>query len=343
MKTLNLTLLTCALCALMVVSGTSASAEDFPQTTAAYKLSVTRGFNQSSVAVLNRTAAANAATVGAALTTKLCTAPCSTRSTPGDSGSLKIAGDHWSLTIVADGSSAEFQDQSVQARAHSLGKAPAQKMSAAALEQAGRDFIASRLAGVIVLGPQEELVPLLTAYRHDWDQDLHSGEMHDAIVANRVVFGRKIAGVPVVGGGSQVIVTFTNDGAVESFRYDWPKYRTASGQAVIDAGEILARVQKVISDREGGSASRLPVHVPPDGAPYPLAVTADASLHKMLCGHYDPGFAARDAKAPVQPGCIYRVVVNGSDGTVSGLAGAVPGGSRVQADGGWPESQIFHD
>jgi len=343
MKNFNLSLIAGALCALTTIAvSTRAHAEDFPQTTAAAQLSVTRGFNQASLPLLHRAAAADAATVGAALTAKLCPAPCFSKSTTGDRKTLRIVADHWSLNVVADGSSAEFQDRNVEARAHSLAKDPSQKISARALEQAGRDFIASHLSSVIVLGPEEGLLPVRTAYLREWTGDVRTGETKTAVVANRIVFGRTLHGVPVVGGGSTVIITFTNDGALESFRYDWPKYGAAKDQPVVDAGEILRRVQRVVIDRTGIPTTTFTVRVPANvSAPYPVALASDTELRELECGYYDPGFAARDGKAPVQPGCVYHAVFQGSDGTRAGYAGAVPGGIEFEPDGAWQEAQIL--
>ena len=92
MKNFTLNLVASALCVFTTISvSTSARADDFPQTTAAAQLSVTRGFNQASLTVLHRAAAADAGTVGVALTAKLCPAPCSSKSTPGDRNALQIA------------------------------------------------------------------------------------------------------------------------------------------------------------------------------------------------------------------------------------------------------------
>ena len=57
---------------------------------------------------------------------------------------------------------------------------------------------------MIVLGPDEELVPVRTDYRIEVGQDLTTGEVLESVVANRIVFGRTLEGVPVFDGGNYV-------------------------------------------------------------------------------------------------------------------------------------------
>jgi hypothetical protein len=132
---------------------------------------------------------------------------------------------------------------------------------------------------------------------------------YSAVVANRIVFTREIDAVPVVGAGSKVTITFLNDGSVESFRYDWPQYTPAGrAQATADVAEILKRVQRVAGLRterdfigKGDSPRALARQAP-------LELGDKATLQRLACGYYDPGVRAREADAPVQPGCYYHVV-----------------------------------
>ena len=176
------------------------------------------------------------------------------------------------------------------------------KISAAELEQKGRIFIAANLASEVVLGPDEELVALRADYRTEGGQDLATGVITQAVVASRIVFGRTVHGIPVVGNGSKVILTFTNDGSLESFRYDWPTYRVVSSQSLVDAGEILSRVQKVVSTR-AGVAAPITAAVAPSSvtAPYPVELTPNTKLKALDCGYYDAGSCARQTQS-VQTG-----------------------------------------
>lgn len=342
MKSMQRSLLAGALCIFGAISVVSAAADDLPQTTTNARLSVTHGFTQSSLPVLDHAGTRDAAQVSTALLAKMCPGHCLSKSSRGPRDSLRVSGDHWLLRVEADGTSAEYQDFAVEKHAHFSAKPVSEKMSASELEQKGRAFINSNLSSVIGLGPGEELVPVRTAYLIEGGQDIATSKITRLVAADRIVFGRTVNGVPIVGGGSTVVVTFTGDGALESFRYDWPKYQAAKEQAVVEAAEILQRVQKVVSARGGVAGPTSAATVPSDeGDAYPVVLTPNASLHVLECGYYDPGVAARHAGAPVQPGCVYHAVSQDSDGMRSGFAGAVPGGVNFQVDEGWAETKIL--
>jgi hypothetical protein len=285
----------------------------------------------------------DSAKASALLLEKLCSAPCaSAAATPGTA--VRVANDHWSLDVAADGSAARFRDADVEARAHATGRDVSQRLSASALEEAGKAFIASRLASVIVLAPGEEVVPVSTDYRIDAGLDLTTGEATKAVVANRIVFGRTLQGVPVVGGGSTVVVTFANDGSVEGFQYDWPEYGTANSQTVADHAEIVQRLQRVIGARSGAAAPafRATSAAREDAfSSNPFRLAQDTSLQTLECGYYDPGAAARDTSAPVQAGCIYHAVFQDKQGTRRGFAGAVPAGAAIEPDESWKETLLL--
>jgi hypothetical protein len=111
-----------------------------------------------------------------------------------------------------------------------------------------------------------------------------------------------VHGIPVVGNGSKVILTFTNDGSLESFRYDWLTYRVVSSQSLVGAGEILSRVQKVVSTRAGVAAPVTGAVAPSSvTAPYPVELTPNTKLKALDCGYYDAGSCARQTQS-VQTG-----------------------------------------
>jgi hypothetical protein len=320
----------------------SAHADDFPGVLANAQSALTRGFSQPALPVLRRATTANLSTTKASLVEKLCAAPCVQKTTTTPDKALRIESGQWSLEIRDDGAFGRFEDRSVQARAHSLGKSPSAKTSAVELEKAGRAFIASTLSSAIVLGPGEELIPVRTDYRSEWGQDIKTGAISRSVVASRIVFGRTLHNMRVVGGGSSVVITFTNDGAVESFQYDWPRYEEAAFQNVADPGELLRRVQKVISARSGLSEPLFTTAVPVNpSSPYPLPLGADVSLQKLECGYFDPGSTARNTHADIQPGCVYHAVEQGGKGLRRGFAGAVPAGNPFTPDAAWTENTLL--
>jgi len=326
----------------IVVTGTG-YAEEFSRTTAAAHLSMTRGFNHSSLPLLHRAGALNAAGTSTSLLQKLCPEPCSnvvTTNLPGNA--LRVANDRWSLDIASDGASARFRDAVVEERAHASARHISARLSAATLEKAGREFIDSKLSFVIVLGPDEELVPVRTDYRIEGGQDLTTGEVLESVVANRIVFGRTLEGVPVVGGGSTVVITFANDGSLESFQYDWPSYSKADAQAVVDQDEVFQRLQTVVAARTGVTRPTFRSRAPSlEEAARPVRLATDTVLQKLECGYYDPGTAARDANAPVQTGCVYHAVLEDQRGARRGFSGAVPAGRAVAPDSEWREADIL--
>jgi hypothetical protein len=340
MKNKNLSFAANAVLAASVMIAGIARAEELPQTKAHQQFSVTQGFHEPVLAELHRAGAVDANKVSSALIEQL--RPGSAYQSTKQESKLHITGKGWSLDVTADGTAAEYQDHAVEARAHSLGKPVSEKMSVAELDRKGRAFIAAKLASRIVLGADEELIPVRADYRTEGGQDLATGEIAHAVVANRIVFGRTLRGVPVVGNGSKVILTFINDGSLESFRYDWPKYQAAASQNLVDAGEILSRVQKVIAARNGVAAPTSGVTVPSsEGEAYPVELTPNTKLQALECGYYDAGSFALHAAQSVQPGCTYHAVSQDSQRMRAGYAGAVPAGTRFEQDAAWVETQIL--
>lgn len=341
MKNKNLSFAVSAvLMASAMIASSTARAEELPQTKAQQQFSVTEGFRDSSLSVLHRAGTVEQNNVGSALIAKLGLG--SAEQSTKRKETLHLTGKQWSLDVTADGAGVDYHDAAVEARAHSLGKPLSQEMSAAELEQKGRAFIADKLASQIVLGADEQLVAVRADYRTEGGQDLKTGEISQAVVANRIVFGRTLHGVPVVGNGSKVIVTFINDGSLESFRYDWPKYQAAASQNLVDAGEILSRVQKVIGVRNGVAAPTSGVTVPSsEGEAYPVELTPNTKLQALECGYYDAGSFAGHAAQSVQPGCTYRVISQDSNGMRAGYAGAVPAGRQFESDAAWLATQIL--
>jgi hypothetical protein len=326
----------------IVLTGGTVRGQDFPQTSAAARSSVVHGFKQSSLPLLHRFASSDPAAVSTALVEKLCTTPCPHPRVRTPGNMLEVTNGDWSLQILGDGTSARFQDSAVGKRAHSLAEMDSDRTTASALEQAGRKFIASKLASVIILGPEEELVPVRTDYRIEGGYNVKTRETTRSVVANRIVFGRTTGGVPIVGGGSTVVLTFANDGSLESFQYDWPKYGATTVRAVVNVEEILRRVQKVVGMRTGVPIANPSARAPKDEGPtYAVELTKNTILRKLECGYYDPGFLVRTPNAAVQPGCVYHAVSQGEDGTRSGVAGAVPGAAQIEPDAAWPEAVVL--
>jgi hypothetical protein len=198
------------------------------------------------------------------------------------------------------------------------------------------------LRAAIVLGPQEQLIPVRTEYLITGVQNLKTHAIVRSVIANRIVFGRRVRGVAVVGGGSTVTLTFANNGALEALRYDWPRYGASTAQSLLNVSQIVQRVKSVIGARKAAAA--LPSNATKISAKIQANVALGkpgAALQKLECGYFDPGVTIRAASSPVQPGCVYHVVVRDSDGFRQGFAGAVPAGVAFARDASWTETSIL--
>ena len=324
-----------------VYGGTSPRSDDHAQR------SLTTGLSGRDLPVLTRRSARTPETTVSSLIASLTKAdqPLSLQkmSRETEAGRILITGTDWKLAVFRDGSAAEFVNQVAANRAHDLKAERA--LSLAQLEAAGRDFISRFLADAITLGSAERLEPEATSARTEGGVAVDGTSAYSAVVANRIVFTREIDGVPVVGAGSKVTITFLNDGSVELFRYDWPQY-TPTGRVQATAGvpEILKRVQRVLGgrtdrdfvgtgDKPGALARQAPVEL-----------GDKATLQRLACGYYDPGVMVREADAPVQPGCYYHVVHTRGEGefiTRAARSGAVPAAQRFEADRSWPEAALL--
>lgn len=261
-------------------------------------------------------------------------------------GRLRLAGATWRLDVFGDGSAAEFSDTDAFARAHASGVQAAQAMSREALQTMGQKFIDEKLSKLIVLGRGERLVLAATSQRTEGGVDTKGQNAYSAIVANRVIFTREIDGVPVVGAGSKVTVTFLNDGSLESFRYDWPNYRArAKAIKLATATEVLRRVQQVSGVRTNKDVNQeLPPMSDLQAIKGPIKLGSKVELEDLTCGYYDPGFAVRSSSASIQPGCYYHVMETEGEGdyiTRSGYSGAVPSATRFERDAAWPEVNVL--
>lgn len=338
MKAVSLAIPTGLFACLAVTVPDAAFADDLSSALANAQTSVTTGFSTSSLPLLTR---ASVADPTATLLAQVCAAPCQA-SAPVLHGTFRrINGPTWNLDVSTDGTWARFIDRGVRGNAHSLGVDPSAAISDASLVSAGQAYIAAHLSAVLPLGPGEQMVPLRTSYRTDGGQDLVTMQITRTVVANTVVFGRTVSGAQVVGGGSTVTMSFTNDGALEFFQYDWPSYSQSSGQALEKIGVLLDRLQEVVALRSGVATPTAPMTPPVTStSPYPLLIAANTLLVKFECGYYDSGDQRHSSSTPVQAGCLYHALWQ-QNGVNAGFSGAVPGAVNVLADSSWPEAIII--
>lgn len=325
----------------VAIAGTEARAGDFPRVVSHSEQSVKSALSGRNVPLLTRTPREDSSRASQAVLTSVCLQPC-TASVSSNQDTLRASTSAWVLEISNGGSVGRFRNLNVVANAHAQGKPIASAMSDSSLESRGRAVIASTLASVVLLGEGEQLVALNSGRRVEGGQSAQGGPVHSAVVANRIVFGRTIDGIPVVGGGSTVSVTFDNSGNVEDFEYDWPVYsRTGQSRSTVSSAEVLARLQKFVAVATGETVAGPPISAT-TAAPYPVELTAASKLIKLECGFYDPGLRGGGAQSGlIQAGCYYHVLNSKlADGSPvsAGFAGAVPAADLVQADPGWREA-----
>jgi hypothetical protein len=256
-----------------------------------------------------------------------------------------ISGKDWKLAVFRDGSAAEFINHAATSRAHEIRADRSRAMALPQLEAAGRDFIARSLADTVLLGPTERLEPEASSARTEGGVAVDGTSAYSAVVANRIVFTREIDGLPIVGAGSKVTITFLNDGSVESFRYDWPQYTpTERIQTTAPVAEILRRVQRVASVRTDRDFIPRADYRPSEVGSAQVELGGRTTLERLTCGYYDPGVMVREADAPVQAGCYYHVVYTRGEGefiTRAARSGAVPAAQQFEADRSWPEAAVL--
>ncbi|MCL2776967.1 MAG: hypothetical protein FWD73_03110 [Polyangiaceae bacterium] len=252
-------------------------------------------------------------------------------------GSVRAIGGDWTVRVDRSGASTRGSRNIKPA----LGMKT--KLTADALDRAGRSFIASSLKGVIALLPNEQIVALATKYEIFGGQTKPGEPIEEHVIGNRIFFGRTIDGVPVVGGGSTITMTFSSDGTIQSFEYDWPAYTTDKADAPIaDQAELLHRVQQVGVVRTGnGTKASLSPIVTDRG--FPTSLAPNVNLTRFECGYFDPG-PNQSNIAFISPGGTYEAVstTTGPQGTLRyGIAGAVPAFASFSADPAWPETMAL--
>jgi len=324
---------------------THVNADHFPRSDAHAVRSLKVGVGVASLPILRRRAVGTPDANMSFLTSSVLPPGYRTLSVERRNDRIRAQGNTWHLDVFGDGTAAEFFDETAQARAHASGVAPDKAMPVADLEAAGRAFISQHLARVISLQPGERLVPEVKSARIESGIATNGTSATTIVAANRIVFTREINGVPVLGAGSKVTITFLNDGSLESFRYDWPRYvRTGRTQRMTTPQQILGRVQRVVGIRTSYVTTDV-IHVPSNlnSTPQPISLGGNMKLERLDCGYYDAGFMSRDANAPVQAGCYYHVTSeqSGQFVTRAAYSGAVPAAKRPRPDHRWPEIALL--
>ncbi len=330
---------------IVIAHGTNAGATDSQARRAAAERSLGHGFPEPVMAVLERTPGLDSTTITSRLGQTFCEPGCRPDASGSPAGGTRVRMSQWTFDISRDGNGVSSESAGQEESGRSIAGRQPTPPTERELEKIGRAFVAQRLVGLLTVERAEDLVPVSFARKSEGGTDGRR-EASSRVVASRVVFARRIQGVPVVGGGGTFTLTVANDGAPLSFAYDWPRYvARTSTQTVLPAGDLLARVQRVVAIRTSGSPADLPPLVSPDAASFPYEVASDTFLESFECGYVDSGDPARASGAPIQPGCSYRAIrvlrVPSGGNARSAFAGAVPGGETFERDERWAEAVVL--
>lgn len=329
--------------ALLVLLSTAgaAPAADFPERLSHEELSRTRGFDRTHLPLLERLPGPGKEATAEALLTRFAAAGGSITTAGAftqdvsESRVAVVSDAGWALKIHADGTRVSYVNFAALEANPELHVPVAQRPTESELEALGRSFIAKQLTGLVATSAEEELVPFYTEFAIYGAMAVDgSGQVEpEKVAAATVVFTRAVGGVPVVGPGSKVAVTFTNDKQPVAFDVDWAQYELRGDeQELLPLSDVLAR-SRVLADM---AAHREP-----------------AEVEHLECGYYDPGARRKDPLAPIQAACFVqakqrRVVdeaaqaANPADGHVLvALAEAIPAAVEVAPDGDWPEAQAL--
>lgn len=226
-----------------------------------------------------------------------------------------IGNKEWGISVRNNGTEASFRNYAyVEKNPHTkaLGKIPEKN-----LEVKARGFVMSSLVPFLPMGEGEGIELWSTQFEHELAGS-DTGEVdEDVIVSSRAIFVRTIDGVPVIGAGSKVEVTFANDGAVVGFSFDWPRIeRSNEKQEIVLPSQVLSRTASLIPE-----------------------TPSDIDVIRHECGYFDPGGRYRDSAAQLQAACFTRVIrtrhqnIDGEEEVIrSGISVATPIGEDVKYD-----------
>ncbi|CBE67951.1 MAG: hypothetical protein F9K13_04360 [Candidatus Methylomirabilis oxygeniifera] len=228
---------------------------------------------------------------------------------------LSFLGEAGYLDVMADGSKLRVRGAIDDTK--EIERAGAGRIEKKALEDLGRRFVREALSPLVKLGKGETLMFLGVRYLYDGEAGTEAAtasQERERVIASIAIFGREVAGLPIVGSGSKVAVWFDNSREPVGFDVDWPVYRVSS------------RVQRVLSQAE--LARRIATTT------VPLGGTKDITVRRFECGYVDLG-ATRRTKV-MQAGCSIAFEGRGEGGEVWGRTEFVPAGRPALKEARWP-------
>lgn len=316
----------------------TARAKDYPQRITADATSRRAGLGRTAVPLFERAAGPGAETVTSTVLSKFerSTGAINTRGTferESATDHITLHTEDWTLQVATDGTRVSYRNVAQLDGAMATARPVEERLSQETLEALGRRFIGDSLREFITLGSSDEILPLYSEFQIIGGGGVRENQAYPEpaeVVANTVVFTRTIDGVPVVGGGSKIAITFLNDGTAVAFDFDWPQYRkTGREQEVLPIEEIRARGSRVL-----------------------ILGLDDSTVNvtRFECGLLDTGVRKRDAAALVQSACFVqadrRDIIDreayrrdpASGHIITAIAQAIPAGLLIERDDRWPEA-----
>jgi hypothetical protein len=198
-------------------------------------------------------------------------------------GSSIMTGEGWIIEVRGTGESVRFLNAGYIDSPANRPCSRGEGLTEDALEAAALTVIKKELASLVKLGPGETLQGWQVSRLIDSVTD-DSGVLTEKVVASRILFTRAIDGVPVLGPGNKVSVTFANDGALVGFDLDWPKLARKKGNLRITP---FSFTRNEADQRQG------------------LAWGQQGATEEVFeCGYYDPGVAGLSEGNSLQPACV---------------------------------------
>jgi len=220
----------------------------------------------------------------------------------------------WHLLLSDDGRAGKLNHDEGVSDCAELGE----KRSDVEMASIGEAFVLEKLQSVVQLAVGEQIVFNGAKHQYRRSASLDGRVNRLEYCGSTVEFGRRVAGLAIVGPGSKVRIDLDFRGSVTGFVFDWPQYvETGVKQAVLNLGDINARAPQSEISASGN-----------------WSVVA-----RMECGLFDPGYKRRIAGGPIQSACVYhmrhRKVDSTGQNTESASIHVVPAGVTLIKDPSW--------
>ena len=197
-----------------------------------------------------------------------------------------VKGSDWIIKVYDDGNTFRF----MRDRPTTYRLPLSQKPSQSKVLEDGRRILMKVLADIVKVDGNEQIVPVAIKGEFEGSQSADRSQPPIVELAGwTAVFGRKIDGSRVAGGGSRIAMSFDARGELTGIVVDWPRYTTTKTYVTtVGKTEVMRRAMLSESIPQGGVIKR---------------------QENLDCGMLDPGGRHNGKRSRyLQPGCMYRAV-----------------------------------